>query len=271
MLLLSGCSAVRLGYDNGPSLALWWLDGYLDLNRAQEARARPALEDWFAWHRSTQLPEYARWLATWKQRAGGTVTGEEICRWSEIAGEKVKLAMERAVPAAAELLPLIEPAQWQHLEKRQAERNAELRQTHAQPQRDVRIEGALDRSIERGEQFYGSLTPAQKKMLLDGILGQPMQAEDWLDAREQRQKELLQQLRRAQQEPDPGRRTVALQATLERYTRPGDERQARWQSYGCELTARLHNSTSAKQRQHLKERLSAWEEDLRALAAAGAP
>jgi hypothetical protein len=36
------------------------------------------------------------------------------------------------------------------------------------------------------------------------------------------------------------------------------------------MSARLHASTSAAQRQHLKERLSAWEEDLRALAAAGA-
>ena len=59
-LLLSGCSAVRLGYDNGPSLALWWLDGYLDLDRSQEARAKPLLEAWFAWHRATQLPDYAQ-------------------------------------------------------------------------------------------------------------------------------------------------------------------------------------------------------------------
>ncbi len=270
-LLLGACSAVRLGYDNGPSLALWWLDGYLDLNRNQEARAKPALEDWFAWHRTTQLPDYAQWLATWKQRAGGTVTGEEVCRWTEIGREKMQLALDRAVPAAAELLPSIEAAQWQHLEKRYAERTAELRRDHAQANRDTRLEAALDRSIDRGEQFYGTLTAAQKKLLLDGILGQPMQAEDWLEAREQRQKDLLQQLRRVQQEPDAARRAVALRETLGRYMRPGDERQARWQAYGCEITARLHNSTSPKQRQHLRERLGAWEEDLRALASTGAP
>lgn len=271
-LLLSACSAVRLGYDNGPSLGLWWLDGYLDLNRAQEARAKPVLEEWFAWHRTTQLPDYAQWLATWKQRAGGNVSGEEVCRWTEVARERMQTALDRAVPQAAELLPSIEPAQWQHLERRWAERNAELRREHAQPGRDARLEAALDRSIDRGEQFYGPLSAAQKKLLLEGILGQPMQAEDWLEAREQRQKELLQQLRRAQQEPDAARRTVALRETLQRYMRPAaDERQAQWQRYGCELTARLHNSTSAKQRQHLRERLGAWEEDIRALAAAGAP
>jgi hypothetical protein len=45
---------------------------------------------------------------------------------------------------------------------------------------------------------------------------------------------------------------------------------ARRQAQGCALTARLHASSTAAQRQHLRERLGAWEEDLRALAAAGA-
>lgn len=270
-LLLSACSAVRLGYDNGPSLALWWLDGYLDLNRTQEARVKPVLEDWFAWHRTTQLPDYARWLATWKQRAGGSVSGDEICRWTEVARERIVTAIDRAVAPAAELLPSIEPAQWQHLERRYAERMAELRETHANPNRETRLEAALDRSIARGEEYYGPLTPAQKRLLVEAIAGQPMQAEDWLAGREQRQKDLLQSLKRAQQEPDPARRAAALRETLNHYMRPSEGLQARWQDYGCEITARLHNSTTPKQRQHLRERLAAWEEDLRALAAAGAP
>lgn len=270
-LLLGACSTVRLGYDNGPSLALWWLDGWLDLNRAQEARARPMLQDWFAWHRTTQLPDYARWLATWRDRAGGNVTGDEVCRWTELTRERVATAVDRIVPAAAELLPSVEPAQWQHLEKRFADRLAELRRDHAQPDRDARLGAALDRAIDRGEQFYGPLTAAQKKLLVDGIVGQPVASEVWLGDREARQKELLQALRRLQQEADPARRASGLRATLQRYTRPGDERQQRAQAYGCEFTARLHNSTSPGQREHLRERLAAWEEDLRALAAAGAP
>ena len=33
LLLLSGCSMVRLSYDQGPRLAWWWLDGYVDFDR----------------------------------------------------------------------------------------------------------------------------------------------------------------------------------------------------------------------------------------------
>lgn len=273
--LLAACSAVRLGYDNGPSLALWWLDGYLDLNRQQEASARPLLDDWFNWHRSTQLPDYAQWLVTWKARAGGSVSGDEVCRWADVARERLMNAVDRALPAAAQLLPAVEPAQWLFLEKRFSERAKELRQDYSQASREARLEASLDRAIGRSEEFYGSLSAAQKQLLADGLAASTRDAEQWLGERESRQRELLQSLRRVQQEADLGRRTAALRVTMLRFMRLPDgdygERQARWQAQGCELSARLHNSTTPKQRQHLRERLGAWEEDLRALAAPGAP
>ena len=271
--LLSACSAVRLGYDNGPSLALWWLDGYLDLDRAQETRAKPLLEAWFAWHRGTQLPDYAQWLGTWKDRAAGTVTAEEVCRWADLTRERVVTAVERAVPAGAELLPMIEAPQWQYLQKRFTERAAEQRREFLQGSRDDRVGASLDRAISRGEEFYGSLTSAQKKLLAERVAASPMDAEVWLAEREARQRELVQSLRRAQQEPDLARRTAALRAAALRFMRAPDGeygvRQARWQQHGCELSAALHNSTTPQQRQHLRQRLAGYEDDARALAAAG--
>ena len=32
---LSGCSALRLGYNTAPELAYWWIDGYADFDDAQ--------------------------------------------------------------------------------------------------------------------------------------------------------------------------------------------------------------------------------------------
>lgn len=275
VLALSGCSAVRLGYDNGPSLALWWLDGYLDLDRGQEARVKPALQDWFDWHRATQLPDYAQLLATWQARSAGMVSGDEVCAWSDQVRGKLQTAVERALPAGAQLLPQVNAAQWQFLEKRFAERTAELRAEHAQARSEDRQAAALDRAVGRGEQFYGRLSAAQKKLLADGIAASPMASEEWIAQRETRQRELVHGLRRAQQEPDAARRLAALRSTAQAYLRPAEgaygERQARWQAHSCRLSAQLHNSASAEQREHLRERLSAWQEDLQALAAATAP
>ena len=60
---LTGCSALRLGYANGSTLAWIWIDGYFDFSRAQSPDVQKKLDNWFAWHRSSQLPAYAALLA----------------------------------------------------------------------------------------------------------------------------------------------------------------------------------------------------------------
>jgi hypothetical protein len=272
--LLSACSLVRVSYDNGPALALWRLDAYLDLDSAQEAAARPLLRDWFAWHRATQLPDYARWLATWRERAGGEVNADEVCRWTELTRERLWTAVEAALPAGAQLLPSVTPAQWATLERELASRLAEDRSKFAPASADERRARALDRAIDRAESFYGTITEDQRRLLADGLAASPMDITRWLDDRERRQRRFVAALRAAQAEGEPAPRRAALRQAALALMQPADAEtgalQARWQAHGCAMSARLHASTSAAQRQHLKERLSAWEEDLRALAAAGA-
>jgi len=273
-LMLSACSAARFGYNNGPTLTLWWLDGYLDLDARQKAQARPLLRDWFDWHRSTQLPDYAQQLATWMARADGEVRGDEVCRWSDMARGRLLTAVDRLLPAAADLLPGIEAAQWQVLERKFADRLADLRQERTQGPLNRRQADALDRAVERGESFYGPLSAEQRQLLADRLASSPLDAGRWLDDREARQRALLQGLRSAQQLPDAMRRTAALREVMQRYWAPGDGEyaalQARWQAHTCDTSAALHNSATPGQRQRLRERLGVWEADVRALAAAAA-
>jgi Family of unknown function (DUF6279) len=272
VVMLTACSAARLGYNNGPSLGLWWLDGYLDLDAPQEAQARQALGGWFDWHRRTQLPDYGRWLATWTERAGGEVAGEEVCRWSELARDRLRVAADRAARDGAALLPGIRPAQWQFFERRLAEDLAELREKMTPADPRERQVAALDRAVERAESFYGEVTPAQRELLARRLAAAPMDASAWLDERERRQRAFVQALRQLQAEPDAARRSTELARVVQQFLRTPDgdygARQARWQAHTCQTTAELHNSASPAQRQHLRERLAAWEEDVRMLAAA---
>ena len=43
-LVLVGCSALRLAYNQAPSLGYWWIDGYADLNDAQTSVLRRDIE-----------------------------------------------------------------------------------------------------------------------------------------------------------------------------------------------------------------------------------
>ena len=79
LLALAACSAVRVAYDNGPSLAGLWLDRWLDLDRQQEAALEPALQRWFEWHRASELPVYAERMGRWRERAAGEVDADAVC------------------------------------------------------------------------------------------------------------------------------------------------------------------------------------------------
>lgn len=60
LLTLGACSTARLAYNQAPKLLYWWLDGYVDFNGAQSEQARQDIDAFMAWHRSAELPAYAR-------------------------------------------------------------------------------------------------------------------------------------------------------------------------------------------------------------------
>ena len=86
---LGACSALRIGYSQAPDLSYWWLDRYVDFNSAQTPRVRDALQQWFAWHRRSQLPDYAALLARAQAELAADTTPARVCEWQ---GEVVKRA-----------------------------------------------------------------------------------------------------------------------------------------------------------------------------------
>lgn len=276
LLALAGCSAVRLGYNNGPTLAYWWLDGYLDFDGSQADRVRAGLDDWFAWHRRTQLPEYATAIAALGARAAGPVSAEQVCAWTDEWRQRLDRATERILPAAARLLPDVTPAQWDRLARRQAEKLAENRAEFAPADPVERRQGQLRRAVERAETMYGTLEAPQRRLLASLLAESPFDADRWLADREARNADLLRTLKSLQAGPlTPPQRIDGLRALSQRLQRSPDpvvrEAQRRAGEFNCRAAAELHNSTNPRQREHLRQRLASWEEDLRALAAPAEP
>jgi hypothetical protein len=273
-LLLSACSTLRLAYDNGPALASWWLDGWLDLDRVQQAEARPVLQRWFDWHRATQLPDYAQTVAQWRRRAQGEPTAAELCAMADELRARLALTVDQSLPALAELLPLLRPAQFSHLEREQADRLARWREEYLQPQPADRRKAALERAVEQAEDFYGPLGPDQVALLAAAQARSPLDPELWLQQRVERNRLLVEGLRQSQRQPSPAARLQALRALAQRLFGPADgaygRMRDRWQAHTCETAAALHRSATPQQRQHLDQRLASWEEDFRMLAARGA-
>ena len=273
LALLASCSAWRIGYDQGPLLARWWLDRYVDFQGEQLPPVREGLSQWFAWHRTAQLPDYAQLLARMSEEAASNATPEQMCRWGEELRRRAVLAAESFLPHAARVVPLLEPAQLDRLQGRLDKRNEEFRRKVAHEDRAHRQRESAKRTTERIEDFYGRLDDSQRRLVAASLEASPFDADAWYAQRLAQQRDLVRTLRELQAErADRARTLSALRALHARLTAPPASDPA---SYGqrllrhnCEFAARLHNSTTAAQRQHLRDKLQGWERDARALVAA---
>lgn len=269
---LTGCSAVRFGYNQAPDLAYWWLDGYADFDDAQTLRVRDGLAQWFAWHRRTQLPDYAVLLARAQAELPADTTPQRICRWWDELRQRGERAVEQALPTTAEVMTTLKPAQIQHIERRYARKNDEFRDDFLDKDPARRLERSVQRAVERAEFVYGTLDAPQRALVAKLVAASPFDPEAWYDERVQRQQEALQLMRRLSGEAASRDTALAtLRAYGERMSRSPREPYRRYQekleTYNCGFAASLHNATTAAQRQAAVTRLKGWEADVRALAA----
>ncbi len=275
LALLAGCSALKLGYGQGPTLAYWWIDRYLDLNNSQSERTRAALAEWFRWHRSTQLGDLADLLAQAQRQALAPATPAQVCTWTEVLTVRLNRAYEQAVPAMAEVALTLTPAQLQHLEQRYAKVNADFAEDFLQPSPVERQEASLKRAVERAEFFYGRLDAAQRELLARGIAASPFDPQAWIAERRARQGDVLAALRRwtsVRPSAEALRQELRLLGEgLQQSPRSSYRAyQQRLLDYNCVFAAELHNATTPAQRRHAADLLKGWEADLRALSAEGA-
>ena len=274
-VLLGGCSAVKLGYNQAPTLAWWWLDGYMDFSDEQSPPVKEAIGQWFAWHRATQLPDYANLLAAVQLQVMQPASAAQICRWNDDLRLRLGAAIDHGVPLAAALLPRLGPAQLAHLEKQYKKSNREFQEEFLQVQPDERRKASVKRIVDRAETLYGRLDDTQRQLIVAGAAASPFDPAQWFVERQALQAEVLQTLERltagGPARSDAASNLAALQALGQRMQRapPGPYRsyQQRLTEYNCALFAQVHNSTSAAQRQAARDKLKGWEIDVRTLAA----
>lgn len=276
-LLLTGCaSTLRLAYGQADTLLYWRLDSYLDFSSEQAPRVREGLAQFMSWHRRTQLPRYADELQRLRPLLAQPDLGaESICK----AVDQLRATVET---------PLLDPANWpllwmaselsaeqlQHLERKLRVADEKWKAEWLDITPEQRRELRLKQAQERAEMLYGRLDEPQRSALREGLAqAQSFDPQRSYQERLLRQRELLQLLRRLQQErPAPELRARLLRDFVQRLAQGGPQEPARQrylqalQREGCESFARLHRATTAAQRERAQRTLAGWEADFRQLA-----
>ena len=275
---ISACSAVKLAYNNLPDIGYWWIDAYVDFSEPQTLQVRSELAQLHKWHRDTELVKLADLLQRIHRLAPMDTTPEQLCSLYDDIQARFDMVARQAEPAAAALALKLEPGQIKHMEARFEKGNAEWRRDRASGNGAERRDKRLKASIERAEQFYGTLDEQQRAVLGDAMNQSRFDPQRSYDERVRRQQDLLQTLRALRPANGGERPTIAttrtaLRAYLDRSLHsPDPDTRAYFENATldtCRAYARLHNSTTAQQRARAKGRLAAYERDARELAATG--
>ena len=269
---VSGCSAVKAGYNNGPELSYWWLDSFLDFTEPQTLKVRSDLAALQDWHRSSELPVYVNMLEKLQRMAPSNATPEQMCDLFAELKSRFQTVIDQAEPSVVALAPTITAVQLEHLSRQFDKRNRKWREQWVDGTEAQRNSRRVKDLVERSEMFYGPLEDPQLAMLRASVVASGFDAN--LNYREnlRRQQDTLRTL----SNPQGATLTeIGLKAEVRALlARTINSPDATYQSYSKKLTqesckafATLHNSTTPAQRVKVMETLRNYETDARALMA----
>jgi hypothetical protein len=273
-VILTGCSAVRLGYNNLPDIASWWLDSYIDFSDTQGPQAKAALQKLQTWHRKEELPAIAELLVQAQTLAPQNITPEQACKIWEGAQVRVESFIQESSRLAAPVVSQLSAKQLKHLEKEWASRNEDWKKQWVQGTPDSRIKKRLDLAAERFNSFYGDLNLEQRQVLKQQFLQSTWSPEASYQRRLKRQQEQLIALQAMSSEitkpamPLP-QVEKALQSLILQSVRPKDagdlSKQLQLEQQACQNLAQIHNTMSPAQRLKAQRKLKDYETDVREL------
>jgi len=99
----TGCG-VKLGYNNIDRLVRWSVDDYLDLDPLQETYFRTQLDTLLYWHRTSELPVYAREIRKLDAALADGATVEELFVFREEVEGWWRRVLEASLPLSTELM-----------------------------------------------------------------------------------------------------------------------------------------------------------------------
>ena len=272
---LVACGVVKMGYRNADMVVPLWLDRYLDLDSAQHGLVRQRLRSLLAWHRSTQLPDYARLAADLQKRMTQTITTSDFAALDKEMLRRAETMVDHALPDAADLLLTVKPEQVKALQKKFADNDEKFRDDNLRGDTEKRQKVRYEKALDRAEEWYGRFDRQQRAAIRRASDARPLNNEFVLAERQRRQDELVALVGRMVRDKPPRETVIALlRAYCERFElSPDRERRAFQEALRHatdEMNATISNIATREQREHAVEKLQQWIDDFRKMAATGA-
>jgi len=271
--VLVACSGVKLAYNQLDWYVPHYVEGYVDLDGAQNRMLKDYTAQLLNWHCGTQLARYAGSLRDMNRDfQNGHVTQARLAAHYHQVFEYWQAIKSEAAPHVAALLATATNAQIEELFASFDRENRKFKAEFVERPEADRRKAAAKTMRENLERWIGDLTPTQREALAAWSANIVLNAPDRLAFRQRWQAAL----RGALDHRDDARRFTATVQTLvahpERYW---DESYAskneRLREQILELLVTIGATLTPPQREHLARRTDRWVADFEQLACAPKP
>ncbi|MEZ5703486.1 MAG: DUF6279 family lipoprotein [Burkholderiaceae bacterium] len=267
VLVVTGCSTLKLAYHQAPHLAYFWFNDHLDLQAEQAAPFKQDLERFFQWHRTEELPQYVVRLQQWQAMARQDITAEQACTQFDAIRQAYLRGAERALAPLTQLALTLQAPQFKALASKHQRSNEKFEEEWLSGSDADKLERRVDKAVDRYEDLYGGLSKPQRTLLTELTQRSDLDPKRWQAERQRRHEDLMASLRQAQARPDQAHHLLqdwharVMQSPVAAYA----TYQAARIDEGCQQFALLHNTTSPAQREHAVKTLKRYESDFASL------
>ncbi|HUP30106.1 MAG TPA: DUF6279 family lipoprotein [Usitatibacter sp.] len=275
-VMLAACGALTklvysnatLAYSNLAPMATWMVDDYVDLSDGQKDWVRERITRVMQWHRSTELPQYRRFLERVLRESEEPFTVQEIGEaYADLRLAYHRMA-EQLIPDVADFLVQLDHDQLAQMQKRFADDNRKFVKESTRGTAEERREQRIGKMVQHMEGWLGEVNEAQRKLIEERYQALPEYVEERLADRKYRQAEMLELLRAR-----AGKEAVAaslrkLLIDTDTWRRPEYLKRMRDRDQRMfELFAALSATLTPEQRAHMQGRIKRYMRDINTLTA----
>ena len=272
LVVVAGCSSLRLAYNNGDTVLYWWLNAYVDLDRDQKGWVREDIDKLFDWHRKTQLKDYVEILRKGQKQVQGNVTQAELLADYDEIKSRTQSLLLKAAPDLADLARSLKPEQIAQMEKKFKSNNDDYRKKFLTGDQEKRQQLRYKKSMEQFELWFGSFSREQEAAIRKASDTRPLDNEIWLDERSRRQRNVLNLVQKVQTEKLSKEATVALINTLIKDSFERLEHSERkpffdaFENSTAQMILTVIKIATPAQKEHAVKRMQGWIDDFNSLA-----
>ena len=265
-LLLNGCGAIELAYNNAPTLVASEFDDAFELTDAQSEKLDTRLQRFFAWHRQHELSRYREFLDSTALTIADGITAAEFLQLRDEFRVTWQRSLAQAIDELVDLAPTLTPQQIDHFQQYLQDRS-EKYSDYVEMSDQQREIYSVERGLRRIKSWFGDIDEFQKDAFIRRLQQLPESRMAWIGFRAEVQQALLAALREAPEKGLTGEQLkfILMDPNSDHAHRFAPARKAYWQSYALAIED-ISRKLDKDQLRHAVERLEYFSEIVEALA-----